>query len=289
MTKKDIFDIVKNYKSLNIKRRDFNYQFRMPRYRHKVNESYEFTEIGDGVSPKNINFYLSNFKKANIPKSEYSVYKCYSAKHYSGKRFFVNTISYTRNCVPIIKNCIYKLDMLKTVVMGIVSADSRAEELKKYKTVSQEEKERIIDCSVRKKLKNRRKMWREIEEGVNRFLEGERFCKSKRPIIFSNRDFLNQGVHEYQEGFLMFHGDQFRRWVQNNMCWRFSTKPKLIQLGHFHMMFPMLKNTTLIIFSGHFVEQHQTKFSKYYFSHLGGSTLTTDFKEVKNIMFLRLV
>jgi len=287
MTKKDIFNLIKNYR-LDIAQRDFDYRFRILHYLHKVDESYEFTEIGEGVSLKNINFYLSHFKKANIPKSEYSVYKCYSVKRYPKKQFFVNAISYTRNCIPIIKNCIYKLDMFKAVVMGVVSAENRIEELEKYKTVLQEEKERIIDHSVREKLKNRRKMWQEIEEGVNRFLEGERFCRGGNPTIFNNEDFLNQGIHEYQEGFLMFHGDQFRRWVRNNICWKFSTKPKLIQLGHFHMMFPMIKGTTLVIFNGHFVGQYQTKFSKYYFSHLGASTLTTDFKEVKNIMFLRL-
>jgi len=293
MTKNEIFNLVKNYQFLHITQKDFDHRFRMPLYRFKIDERYMFTEIGEDISPEIINFYLNNLKKANIPKYEYSAYKCYSIKHYSNKLFFVNAIGYTRRCVPVIKDCIYKLDMLKAVIMGIVSAENRVKELKKYKTVSREEIDGIMDYSIKKKLKDRKRMWQEIEEGINRFLSGDNIHKGVGSTIFRDEDLLSQNIHKgissLPESFLMLHGDQLRRWIRNNIYWELSEKPKLIMLGHFHIMFPMIKNTTLIMFQGHFVDQYQTKFSKYYFSHLGGSTFEANFEEIRNVTFLRLV
>jgi hypothetical protein len=282
VNKEDIFSLIKKNGYIDIKDEDFRYPFFILLCFFKEYRKYKFVERGPGLSLNVLGFYLNSFKKANILKSDYKVRRYFSKFHLE------NLICYSDNCVPIIESCVRKLDLFKTIIMGITTAENQIQKIEKYKKLSKEYKDRIFDSYIRRRIKDRKKMWLEMEEGVERLFWRQQ-TYSKNAIILTEEDLLKDGIKLEHDVILKLHGSQLKEWINKNIYWKFLQKPKYIFLGHYHIMFPMIRHNALILFLGHFLSKHKIKLSNYHLSHLGGAgyTIDTDLKEVQNVTIMR--
>jgi hypothetical protein len=277
MTKEEIFKLINNY--LGIKEDNFRFSV-IPNFSSKKCKEYKFCESGKGISINVINFYLNRLKDASISKKQYCACKKFSGNDREG---FENAICYSEKCVPIIEKCIYDLDLLKAVVMGAVSAEK---DRKKFNRLEKFDENKILNDKILKKIKARKKMWQEINEGINRLLEDN---GKKKGRILDESDLDNQEMSFISENALMFHGHQLREWKKRNIYWTLSKKPQVVFLGHYHLMCPMIRQNTLIIFNGHFLNEYKTILTNYYLTHVGSAMgrFCNKNGELKGLKFIR--
>ncbi len=199
-----------------------------------------------------LNFYLNTFKKSNIPKEEYCA--CKNLRNHGPIRG--NRICYSEKCVPTVEKCIKELDLFKAAIIGMVAAENKIKEIERHRKIRKDDKSKFLDKYVRERIKDRKRMWQEIDQGIARLLgDGEK----KEAKILNEVNLDKEGMRLVSNNYLTLHGYQFKKWIKSNTYWKFSKKPQFIGLGHYHIMLPMIRFNTLIIFSGHFLSHRKTQ------------------------------
>lgn len=270
------------YEYLGITKKDFS-RFQLdilPVSMDKLEKNrFKFIEIGPGLSQNVINFYINNLKKAKISKSEYV-----SRKIYKNIIQPINCFCYSEKCIPTMENSIKSLDFFRSIVIASQNSKNKIEKIQKHKKLDRLARNDILNSSIRRSLKERNVLWEEIENGLSRLLKNE---KNNNPKKLTNCNLSNNEMILLDIG-LMLHGHQFKKWIKSNNYWFWQEKPKNIVIGHYHVMLPMIRYNSLIIFNGHLKNLYRNKFSKYYLSHMGQCAIMKKEKSIIKVFFHRL-
>lgn len=277
--KKEAFKLIGSY--INIGAKDFNRSTSIPIFSSEKCKEYKFSEGGKGLKLNVLNFYLNNLENKSIPKNQY----CACREFENGECASGNKICYSEKCIPVIEKCVYGLDLFKAAMMGITTAENQIRQIKKYRKLNKHGEISIFDRYVRVAIQKRKKMWQEINEGIGRLLKGR---AREGAQILSETDADMEGMRFKGRQNLMLHGHQFKDWKNRNVYWKFFEKPKTISLAHYHIMLPMFKFNTLIIFNGHLSSGYETILDDYYFSHVGAVSLIEKGGVVKRVNFMRI-
>jgi hypothetical protein len=181
----------------------------------------------------------------------------------------VNIICYSLNCLRTIEEIIKELDMFKALVFGVENAKNRILHFNKYKNkeLNEYQEKKIFEKEIKKKINERNSFWGEIEDGISRLLNGDKHIAMA--YVLSEDDITREGMLLTNNS-LILHGHQLQEWRKNKQYWFWkNTKPKLVCLGHYHIMLPMVRYDTIILFNGHFKSEHETDFKNHYLSHMG--------------------
>ena len=239
-----------------------------PKVCRKCNKNMHIHEYG--LNESNVCLYLKFLKEKDVPVGSFCI----------GKRGRVNNgkkginppckgyaLCYTDDASAAVEEAVKTADYLGSVINGILSAADYLKKLEKYKKIDEKKIEDAVVVSIKEKIKERRKMWAEIEEGVRRVLH---FPLDRVVFDYQNsgNGFLMQKINGFS--ILSCHGHQFRDLIRSDGYLPYGLITDIFVFGHFHRLAIFKRYGTWVLIGGHGMKETVLKL-KGVLSHTGCS------------------
>jgi len=186
---------------------------------------------------------------------------------YSGLESYC--LSYDERAAGAVEEAIRLADSLVAVISGIEYARDQANRAKS--PLKYEQVERIAEERARRNVRRRKKMWAEIDHGLEILLSDRENPNNPYPDdsveLYRMRLHCKETNCTQDFGCLMLHGHQLREWVRHPQAFKLPEGVHMISIGHYHLKMAVFRYGLWIIFCGCFLNIIS---GKYVLSHIGG-------------------
>lgn len=244
--------------------------------------SHRWKFIESGLSEKNVALYLDCLNKNNI--NNYCVGEGFYSKHFKDHAGNY-IICFETNAVDTIESAVKKADLIKAIFSAAFSTKLEVQNIQSHRDLKKKDIEKIFTKKVKNSVSSRKRMWREIDEGIRRFL-GKKPADCKRYV-------LSRGEYGKIGDCVTFaiHGDELRDLLQTN-SYAVDTngndiKADLVMFGHYHLQMVMIRYDTIILLTGCFVSD-RIGYRDEFLSHIGAPIFTAG-KKISKVCTLRLI
>jgi len=185
---------------------------------------------------------------------------------YSGPESYC--LAYDERAAGAVDEAIRMADSLVAVISGTEYAldrANRAKSLLKYEQVK-----RVAEEKARRNVCRRKKMWAEIDHGLDLLLSDRENPNNPYPddsvVLQCMRLHCTETDCTRDFGCLMLHGHQMREWVRHTQKFRLAEGIDMVLVGHYHLKMATIRHGLWVIFCGCFVNIIS---GRYVLSHIG--------------------
>jgi hypothetical protein len=211
---------------------------------------------------------VQSLRKSNVPKDAYLL-----SKRIDSLTPLYNTVdsyclAYDERAAGAVEEAIRLTDSLVSVISGTEYARGHANRAKsplKYEQIERVAHERAI-----RNVRRRKKMWAEIDHGLDLLLSDRENPNNPYPddsvVLQRMRLHCAQTDCTRDFGCLTLHGHQLREWVRQPQSFRLPEGARMVLIGHYHLKMAIFRYGLWVIFCGCFVNIIS---GKYVLSHIG--------------------
>jgi hypothetical protein len=185
---------------------------------------------------------------------------------YSGPESYC--LAYDERAAGAVEEAIRMADSLVAVISGTEYARDQANRAKsplKYELI-----ERVAEERARRNVRHRKKMWAEIDHGLDLLLSDRE--NPNNPYPDDSVELYRMRLHCIETdctrdfGCLMLHGHQLREWVRHPQAFKLPEGVHMVSIGHYHLKMAVFRYGLWVIFCGCFLNIIS---GKYVLSHIG--------------------
>jgi len=177
-------------------------------------------------------------------------------------------LAYDKRAVRAVEEAIRLADSLTAVISGIKYAQDKANQAKSL--LKFEQVQRIAEQRAKRNVRLRRKMWMEIDHGLDLLLSDRENPNNPYPddsvVLQRMRLHCTETDCTRDFSYVMLHGHQLRKWVRQPQFFRLPEEVRITLIGHYHLKMATIRHGLWVIFCGCFVNIIS---GKHVLSHIG--------------------
>lgn len=184
-------------------------------------------------------------------------------------------LAYEERAAGAVEEAIRLSDSLAAVVSATEYARDQANRSKS--PLKYEQVQRIAEHRARRNVRRRKRMWAEIDHGLDLLLSDRENPNNLYPddsvVLQRMRLHCTETDCTRVFGCLMLHGHQLRGWVRQAQAVRLVEGIHMVLIGHYHLKMAIFRYGLWVIFGGCFVNVIS---GKYVLSHIGTPRIEMD-------------
>jgi hypothetical protein len=211
---------------------------------------------------------VQSVRKSNVPKDAFLL-----SRRIGSLTPLYNTVesycfAYDERAAVAVEAAIRIADSLVAVISGTEYARGHANRAKS--SLKYDEVERVAQERARRNVSRRKKMWSEIDHGLDLLLSDRENPNNPYPddSVVLQRMRLQCTETDRTRDFdcLTLHGHQLREWIHQPQSFRLPEGIRMVLIGHYHLKMAVFRYGLWIIFCGCFVNIIS---GKHVLSHVG--------------------
>lgn len=211
---------------------------------------------------------VQSLRKANVPRDAWILSMQIDSLPalYSGLESYC--LAYEERAADAVEEAIRLADSLVAVISGAEYARDRASRAKS--PLKYEQVERVAEERARRNVRRRKKMWADIDHGLDLLLSDRDNPNNPYPddsvVLQRMRLRCTETDCTQDFGCLVLHGHQLREWIRHPQAFKLAEGIDMVLIGHYHLKMAVFRYGLWVIFCGCFLNIIS---GKHVLSHIG--------------------